>query len=184
MSWVKIIPASLVLMGLASFLADKLSGSGSDKATGSIYDFKMKSLDGQPIDFARYKGKKLLLVNTASRCGKTPQYADLQKLHEQHGDKVVVMGFPANNFLWQEPGSNQEIAGFCERNYGVTFQMFEKISVKGKDRHPLYQWLAGKTGKSPDWNFAKYLVDEDGETVTFFNSSVKAYEKPVMEKIL
>lgn len=184
MNWVKIILGILAVMGLASFLADKLSGSEPVQTTGSIYDFKVKSLEGQTIDFAQFKGKKLLLVNTASKCGKTPQYADLQKLHEQHGDKVVVLGFPANNFLWQEPGSNQDIAEFCERNYGVTFQMFEKISVKGKDKHPLYQWLAGKTGKSPDWNFAKYLVREDGETVTFFNSSVKAYEKPIMEKIL
>jgi glutathione peroxidase len=184
MSWVKVIFVVVVLMGIGAFFSGKFSGQEPDRATGSIYDFKINSLDGQVIDFSQFKGKKLLIVNTASKCGKTPQYEDLQKLHEHYGDRVMVLGFPANNFLWQEPGSNQEIAEFCERNFGVTFQMFEKVSVKGRDKHPLYQWLSGKTGKSPDWNFAKYLVEEDGETVTFFNSNVKAYERPIMEKIL
>jgi glutathione peroxidase len=184
MNLIKVLFIGLVIVGLAAFLSKKLAKSKPLQAKGSIYDFKITSLDGQVIDFALYKGKKLLIVNTASKCGKTPQYADLQKLHEQHGDKVIVLGFPANNFLWQEPGSNVEIASFCERNYGVTFQMFEKISVKGSDKHPLYAWLEAKTGKTPDWNFAKYLVSEDGNTVTFFNSSVKAYEKPIMDKIL
>jgi glutathione peroxidase len=184
MNLIKILFSGLVIVGLAAFLSKKLAKSEPLPVKGTIYDFKITSLDGQVIDFAQYKGKKLLIVNTASKCGKTPQYADLQKLHEQHGDKVIVLGFPANNFLWQEPGSNEEIASFCERNYGVTFQMFEKISVKGSDKHPLYAWLEAKTGKTPDWNFAKYLVSEDGNTVTFFNSSVKAYEKPIMDKIL
>jgi glutathione peroxidase len=184
MNLIKVLFIGLVIVGLAAFLSKKLAKSKPLQAKGSIYDFKITSLDGQVIDFALYKGKKLLIVNTASKCGKTPQYADLQKLHEQHGDKVIVLGFPANNFLWQEPGSNEEIASFCERNYGVTFQMFEKISVKGSDKHPLYAWLEAKTGKTPDWNFAKYLVSEDGNTVTFFNSSVKADEKPIMDKIL
>ncbi|MBX2967467.1 MAG: glutathione peroxidase [Cyclobacteriaceae bacterium] len=169
----------LVAVGIFSFL----TGQSTKAEQGSIYDFKISSLDGEVIDFAQYKGRKLLIVNTASKCGKTPQYADLQKLHEQHGDKVTVLGFPANNFLWQEPGSNSDIAEFCERNYGVTFQMFEKISVKGKDKHPLYQWLEAKTGKIPDWNFAKYVVSEDGETVTFFKSGVRVYEQSFMERI-
>ncbi|HRJ31818.1 MAG TPA: glutathione peroxidase [Cyclobacteriaceae bacterium] len=184
MKLTKIILFTVIAMGLAAFLSNKLSKSEPLQATGSIYDFKIPDLSGKQIDFSQYKGKKLLIVNTASKCGKTPQYADLQKLHEEHADKVVVLGFPANNFLWQEPGTNEDIAEFCERNYGVTFQMFEKISVKGKDKHPLYKWLEAKTGKTPDWNFAKYLVSEDGTTVTFFNSSIKAYEKPIMDKIL
>ncbi|MBL7845190.1 MAG: glutathione peroxidase [Cyclobacteriaceae bacterium] len=184
MKLTKIILFTVIAMGLAAFLSNKLSKSEPLQATGSIYDFKMADLSGREIDFSQFRGKKLLIVNTASKCGKTPQYADLQKLHEEHADDVVVLGFPANNFLWQEPGTNQDIAEFCERNYGVTFQMFEKISVKGKDKHPLYKWLEAKTGKTPDWNFAKYLVSEDGTTVTFFNSSVKAYEKPIMDKIL
>jgi len=171
-----------LIMGIGAFFSDSFS-SPKGPVTGSIYDFKIMSLDGKEIDFSQYKGKKLLIVNTASKCGKTPQYAGLEKLHEQYGDKVTVLGFPANNFLWQEPGSNTEIADFCERNYGVKFQMFEKVSVKGSDQHPLYQWLQGKTGQKPDWNFAKYLVSEDGNTVTFFKSGVQPLDKELLDKI-
>lgn len=148
----------------------------------SIYDFKINSLDGKTIDFSAYKGKTLLIVNTASECGYTPQYADLQKLHEAFGDKVVILGFPANNFGGQEPGSNTEIASFCQKNYGVTFQMFEKISVKGQDQHPLYAWLKEKTGQEPGWNFSKYLVKPDG-TVKFFKSSVKPMDKEITSEL-
>lgn len=144
-------------------------------SASSVYDFKMNSIDGELIDFAKYKGKALLIVNVASKCGYTPQYADLEKLHEQYGDKVVVLGFPANNFGGQEPGSNLEIAEFCQKNYGVKFQMFEKISVKGEDQHPLYQFLKEKTGSEPSWNFCKYLVKPDG-TIKFYPSKVKPLE--------
>lgn len=169
-------------MGIGAFFSDTFSSPQAPVVT-SIYDLKVKSLDGKEIDFSQYKGRKLLIVNTASKCGKTPQYAGLEKLHEQYGDKVTILGFPANNFLWQEPGSNAEIAEFCERNYGVKFQMFEKVSVKGGDQHPLYQWLQSKTGRKPDWNFAKYLVSEDGSTVTFFTSSVQPLDKELLDKI-
>jgi glutathione peroxidase len=173
----------IALMGLVSFLSGKLSSSKPNTPlANSIYDFKIKGLDGKEIDFANYKGKKLLIVNTASKCGKTPQYAGLEKLHEQFGSRVNVLGFPANNFLWQEPGNSEEIAAFCERNYGVQFQMFEKVSVKGSDQHPLYQWLEAKTGKHPDWNFAKFLVNEDGTQVTFFNSSVQPLDQNIVDK--
>jgi len=148
----------------------------------SIYDFKINSLEGNPIDFSVYKGKTLLIVNTASECGYTPQYADLQKLNETFGDKVVILGFPANNFGGQEPGSNQQIATFCQKNYGVTFQMFEKISVKGDDQHPLYAWLKEKTGQEPGWNFSKYLVKPDG-TVKFFKSSVKPMDSQITSEL-
>lgn len=148
----------------------------------SIYDFKMNSLDGKEIDFEQYKGKNLLIVNVASQCGYTPQYADLQKLHETYGDKVVVLGFPANNFGSQEPGTNMEIAQFCQKNYGVEFQMFEKISVKGDDQHPLYQWLKEKTGQEPSWNFCKYLVKADG-SVTFFPSKVKPLDQQIINAL-
>ncbi len=180
-----LIPA-LLIMGLTTFLTNKLASNTNKPSVlpgQSIYDFKIKSLAGDEIDFARYKGKKLLIVNTASKCGKTPQYEGLEKLHENFGDKITVLGFPANNFLWQEPGTNAEIAAFCEKNYGVRFQMFEKISVKGGDQHPLYQWLELKTGKHPDWNFAKYLVNEDGSQVTFFNSSVKPLDNSIIAQI-
>lgn len=148
----------------------------------SIYEFKMNSLDGKSIDFSQYKGKTLLIVNTASECGYTPQYADLQNLHETFGDKVTILGFPANNFGGQEPKSNTEIASFCRKNYGVTFQMFEKISVKGNDQHALYAWLKEKTGQEPGWNFSKYLVKPDG-TVKFFKSSVKPMDKEIISEL-
>jgi glutathione peroxidase len=150
--------------------------------SSSIYDFKMNSIDGELIDFSKYKGKTLLIVNVASKCGYTPQYADLEKLHEEHGSKVVVLGFPANNFGGQEPGSNLEIAEFCQKNYGVQFQMFEKISVKGDDQHALYKWLKDKTGSEPTWNFCKYLVKPDG-TVKFFNTKVKPLDAQILDEL-
>lgn len=148
----------------------------------SIYDFKINSLDGELIDFSKYKGKTLLIVNVASKCGYTPQYKDLEQLHKQFGSKVTVLGFPANNFGSQEPGTALEIAEFCEKNYGVSFQMFEKISVKGDDQHPLYKWLAEKTGEQPSWNFCKYLVKPDG-TVKFFPSKVNPLDKEIIDAI-
>lgn len=152
------------------------------QSASSVFDFKMNSLEGKTIDLSQYKGKTLLIVNTASECGYTPQYADLQKLHETLGDKVTILGFPANNFGGQEPGSNAEIASFCKKNYGVTFQMFEKISVKGKDQHPLYAYLKEKTGQEPSWNFCKYLVKPDG-TIKFFKSSVKPMDKEITSEL-
>jgi glutathione peroxidase len=148
----------------------------------SLYDFKMNAIDGSVIDFAQYKGKTLLIVNTASECGFTPQYTDLQKLHEQYGSKITILGFPANNFGGQEPGDNHQISAFCQKNYGVTFQLFEKISVKGKDQHPLYQFLKEKTGEEPSWNFCKYLVKPDG-TIKFFPSKVKPLDKEIIESL-
>ncbi len=130
------------------------------------------------IDFNQYKGKKVVLINVASKCGYTPQYADWEAFHKKHGDNIVVLGFPANNFMGQEPGSNEEIAEFCQRNYGVSFQMFEKISVKGSDQHPLYQWLSQKdkngwNDKEPSWNFCKYVVNESGALTHFFAPGIK-----------
>ncbi|MBR0571282.1 glutathione peroxidase [Microvirga sp. STS03] len=147
-----------------------------------FYDFKLSSLEGKEVNLSDYKGKKVLLVNTASECGYTPQYADLEQLHDTHGDKVVILGFPANNFGGQEPGSNEEIAQFCQKNYGVSFQMMEKISVVGEDKHPLYAWLAqnAPNHEEPNWNFCKYLVNEEGKVVAFFPSKVK----PMGEEIV
>ena len=150
-----------------------------------IYDIKAETIDGKTISLEAYKGKKMLIVNTASKCGFTPQYEGLQKLHEEHGDKIAILGFPANNFLWQEPGSNDKIASFCQVNYGVTFQMFAKVSVKGSNKHPLFKWLSKKNlngwnDKAPSWNFCKYLVDEEGNLTEFYGSSVK----PTDERIL
>lgn len=149
---------------------------------GSLYEFQMSAIDGKQIDFSQYKGKTLLIVNTASKCGYTPQYADLQKLQDTYGNKVTILGFPANNFKGQEPGTNAEIADFCQKNYGVSFQMFEKISVIGEDRHPLYAWLKEKTGQEPTWNFCKYLIKPDG-TVKFFNQRVNPMSKEILDEI-
>lgn len=151
-------------------------------ASSSLYDMKMNSLDGKEIDFSQYKGKTLLIVNVASKCGYTPQYTDLQKLHELYGNKVTLLGFPANNFGGQEPGTAAEIGEFCKSKYGVTFQMFEKISVKGDDQAPLYAWLKEKTGQEPTWNFCKYLVKPDG-TVKFFNSKVKPLDDQIVSEL-
>lgn len=154
----------------------------------SIYDFKLNDIDGNEVDFNQFKGKKLLLVNVASKCGYTPQYADLQKLNEEYGDQVVILGFPANNFGGQEPGTNEDIKQFCSANYGVTFKMFDKISVKGADKHPLYRWLSDKdmngwNDKEPTWNFCKYFIDENGELKKFFASSVNPMDQEIIQLI-
>jgi len=158
------------------------------KPKKSFYTFKMNSIDGEPIDFSQYKGKKVMLVNVASKCGFTPQYAELEQLNQQYGGKLVILGFPANNFKGQEPGSNDEIKEFCQKNYGVKFQMFEKISVAGQDQHPLYQWLSKKelngwNDEAPKWNFTKYLVNENGELIKVFPSKVKPTDKEVIAAI-
>jgi glutathione peroxidase len=167
----------ILFLFLSNLLAPKTKA-----IPASMYDLTLKGLDRTDIPLSKYRGKKLLIVNTASKCGKTPQYEGLQELHQRFGDKVTVLGFPANNFLWQEPGSSEDIAAFCEKNYGVGFQMFEKVSVKGRDQHPLYQWLESKTGHRPDWNFAKYLVNEDASKVTFFNSDVQPLDGQIVSK--
>ncbi len=149
----------------------------------TFYDFKKNAIDGHSIDFSQYKGKTLLIVNVASKCGYTPQYKELQELNDTYAGKVTILGFPANNFKGQEPGSNAEIASFCKANYGVTFQMFEKISVIGSDQDPLYTWLKEKSGKEPTWNFCKYIVKPDG-TVKFFPSAVKPMSKEITDELL
>jgi glutathione peroxidase len=179
------IVAGIIIMGIFALLSEKLFPfSSAQKIKGSLYDFTINGLDGTPIGFQRYRGKNLLIVNTASKCGYTPQYETLQKLQETYGDKVTVLGFPANNFLWQEPGSNDEIADFCQKNYGVTFQMFEKISVKGNDQHPLYRWLSAKAGKKPSWNFCKYLVNKQGEVTGFYGPKVSPLDEVIVKQIM
>lgn len=149
----------------------------------SFHDFQMNAIDGSPIDFDQYKGKYVLVVNVASKCGYTPQYEDLQNLHEQFGDKIAVLGFPANDFGGQEPGTNMAIAQFCEANYGVSFQMFEKIAVKGSSRHELYAWLEKQSGQSPSWNFCKYLISPEGEVLGFFSSAVNPLDEQITGKL-
>ncbi|WP_345266522.1 glutathione peroxidase [Nibrella viscosa] len=144
----------------------------------TLYDFTMKSIDGKPVALSGFKGKKVVILNVASKCGYTPQYADWEKFYKEHGSKIVVLGFPANNFMSQEPGSNEDIATFCQKNYGVTFPMFEKIDVTGDSQHPLYKWLSTKSlngwnDKTPSWNFCKYVINENGQLTHFFASGVK-----------
>lgn len=153
----------------------------------SIYSFKLKGIAGNEIDFSKFKGKKILIMNVASKCGYTPQYEDWEKFHKAHPE-IVILGFPANQFGGQEPGSNEEIAQFCKLNYGVSFQMMEKVVVKGKEKCELYQWLTDKNlngwnDKEPTWNFCKYLINEKGELVKFFASGVKPDNKEFLEAI-
>ena len=170
---------------------------------GSIYDFKVPGLDGE-IDFAAFKGKKILIVNTASECGNTPQYAELEKLYQQYKNKLVIVGFPANDFGAQEPGSNEQIKEFCSREYRISFPMAEKIAVKGEQMHPLYKWLVSEsrelakkveTKNSKDWawknflqnpvtwNFTKFLLDEKGQLQAVFHNKVSPLDDEVKKLI-
>lgn len=161
-------------------------GSAQDK---SFYDFTVKTIDGKDFNLSELKGKKVLVVNVASKCGFTPQYADLEKLYETYkGDGFVVIGFPANNFLWQEPGTNEEIQSFCTLNYNVTFPMMAKVSVKGKDMAPLYQWLTqknrnGKQDAPIKWNFQKFMIDENGNWVGTLPSATSPLSETIVNWI-
>lgn len=172
---------SIFFMGI---FAKQAVGQKQSLRSKSIYDISINSLMGEQIDLHKFKGKKILFVNVASKCGFTPQYADLQKLHEMYGDKLVLIGLPCNQFGEQEPGSAEEIESFCTKNYGVDFLMTEKIDVKGENQHPLYQWLTKKENNGVEnstvkWNFQKYLIDEDGHYLNFFYSITK----PLSSKI-
>lgn len=159
---------------------------GTDK---TVYQFTMTTIDGKDVSISEYKGKVLLFVNTASECGYTPQYEGLQKLYEKYNDQgLVILGFPSNDFGGQEPGSDDEIQAFCTKNYGVTFPMFSKITVKGADKHPLYQFLTektsnGKVEQEVKWNFFKFLVNRNGEVVQAFPSSVKPLSDDILVAI-
>ena len=143
-------------------------------AASSVHEFTLPSIDGAPAPLSAYKGKVALIVNVASQCGYTPQYSGLEKLYEKYKDKgFVVLGFPANNFGAQEPGTNQEIKTFCTRNYNVTFPMYSKISVKGSDKAPLYKFLTDSSSGEVKWNFTKFLVDENGKVLSRFESAVE-----------
>lgn len=152
-----------------------VSTSNIMKPDATIYQFKVTSLVGGTIDFSKFKGKKILIVNTASKCGNTPQYDDLEKLYEKYKDKLVIVGFPANNFGGQEPGTNSQIEEFCKKNYGVTFPMAAKVSVKGNDMAPIYKYIVAQAEEKGfndpiKWNFTKFLFDENGKFLTvFFN---------------
>ncbi|HCL06615.1 MAG TPA: glutathione peroxidase [Chitinophagaceae bacterium] len=153
---------------------------------GSIHSFKVKSIEGGTIDFAKFKGKKILVVNTASKCGYTPQYEALQKVADEYKDKLVIVGFPANNFGGQEPGSDGEIQEFCKARFGVKFPLASKVSVKGEDIAPIYQWLTSKAKNGVldaeiKWNFNKFLLDENGKMIAYFESKVKPDSEDILK---
>jgi glutathione peroxidase len=165
----------LILMATSLFNSPEVP---NESEALSVHSFTVKTIDGKSVKLREYAGKKLLIVNTASECGYTPQYKDLQELATKYADKVVVLGFPSNNFGGQEPGSNAEIKSFCTKNYGVTFPMFDKVEVVGNKAAPLFKYLSNKAqngvvNDAPKWNFCKYLIDENGKVIKFFPSSVK-----------
>ena len=155
------------------------------RSSMSIYNLSYTSINGKEVRLDAYKGKKLLIVNVASKCGFTPQYEGLEKLYETYKDKLTIVGFPANNFHSQEPGSNEEISEFCKLNYGVSFPLAQKISVVGEDKDPIYKWLTDKSLNGwnelePQWNFYKYLIDENGELIKVFASQTKPLDEEII----
>lgn len=167
----------------ACFNASKVASrpietSPAQNGKSAFLQFTANTLDGKPVRIDQFKGKKIIVLNVASKCGYTPQYADWEKFYTANKDKIVVLGFPCNDFLGQEPGSSEEIAEFCQKNYGVTFPMFDKVHVKGEDKSPIYRWLTdpvqnGWNNQEPTWNFCKYLINEKGELTHFFAAKVK-----------
>ena len=191
----KIMITKIILV-LTIMVAALWAISGSSKnaypksvSSASFYDLKVKSLNNEDIDLKIFRGKKLLIVNVASRCGYTPQYKGLQELYEAHGDKIEILGFPCNDFGSQEPGTAKEIASFCSLNYGVSFPMMEKVHVKGNNIHPVYNWLTDKdlngwNSTKPSWNFCKYLISEEGELLKFYRSGVKPMSSELTADII
>ncbi|MES2689815.1 MAG: glutathione peroxidase [Bacteroidota bacterium] len=185
-----IIVAAFIVVGFLTYSFITRRGHVKHAALGKkFYDLKVKTLDGkQTINFAEYKGKKILCVNTASECGYTKQYEGLQKIAEQYKGKLVVIGFPCNQFGGQEPGSTEEIDKFCKKNYGVTFPLTEKVDVKGDKQHEVYQWLCQKNNNGMGdyevkWNFNKFLIDENGNLVAYYPSSVKPESEELAKAI-
>ena len=173
MKWIIVI--SLFCLSF-SFLYSFINKRNLDLSNNSesFYEYSSVTIDGEEFKMSNLKGKKVIIVNVASKCGYTPQYEGLQKLYMQYKDKVEILGFPSNDFLWQEPGKNSDIKSFCTTKYGVTFPMFEKVKVKkGKNQDPLYMWLShlelnGINNQAPSWNFCKYLINEKGELENFY----------------
>jgi glutathione peroxidase len=185
----RILTFVLSILGMLSLNCFKSAErSNNAMSNKSIYEYSFTSLDGIKTPLSQFKGKKILIVNVASKCGFTPQYDGLEKLYRQYKDKLVIIGFPANNFNGQEPGSNQEIATFCRSTYDVTFPISEKISVIGDDQNELYRWLTDKNLNgwnelAPKWNFYKYLINEEGELINVFPSTTKPLDKEIVSRL-
>ncbi len=188
----KIFIAALILLSSCAQSKNNqpktMSVNQSTETAKSIHSFSVKALDGTNINFADYKGKKILIVNTASECGFTPQYKELEALYEQYKTKLVIVGFPANDFGGQEPGSNNDIKTFCEKNYGVTFPMAEKVAIKGTDIAPIFKWLTSKAENGVldaevKWNFNKFLLDEEGRVIAKFDSGITPMSEDIIGKL-
>lgn len=178
-----LLPLALLVACTSATLKDK---NMETAYPASIYEFKVPSIEGGTIDFSQYKGKKILVVNTASKCGYTPQYEGLEKLYEQYKDKLVIVGFPADNFGHQEPGTDEEIHQFCKVRYGVTFPLASKVSVVGDSTHPLFKWLTSKEENGVldatiKWNFTKFLLDENGHLLASFESAVTPQSEDIVK---
>ena len=179
---------NLKLFILITYLLTLHQAKAQQKTTMSIYDININTLDGSPIDLKTFQGKYILFVNVASECGFTNQYEGLQKLYNKYKDDLMVIGVPCNQFGKQEPGNSEQIQSFCQKNYGVTFLMTEKINVKGKDKHPLYKWLTnkdlnGKNNTSVKWNFQKYVIGRNGEYIDYFYSMTKPMSSKITKLI-
>ena len=179
---------TLAFLTTSLILFTSISKTKSEKNMSSIYNIKINNIDGSPIDLSTYRGKFILFVNVASECGFTGQYEDLQKLYDTYQDKLMVIGVPCNQFGGQEPGSAKTIQTFCKKNYGVTFLITEKVDVKGKNQHPLYEWLTSKDlngveNTSVKWNFHKYLVDGNGQFLDYFYSITKPLSSKITRQI-
>jgi len=184
-----VYPAFMWITKLTGTNTKKMKNESAKSPVVSFYDLSATQIDGKELKFADFKGKKLLLVNTASDCGYTNQYADLQKLYDQFKDKLLVIGFPANDFKEQEKGTDEEIAQFCQKNYGVTFPVIKKsVVIKSAQQNPVYQWLTdssknGWCNQQPSWNFSKYLVDENGVLTNYFDPSVSPLSNEITDKL-
>ena len=180
----------LLLAGSGMFLISCVKVNkkniNNKKPITSFYELEAISIDGDRIKMSDFKGKNILIVNVASKCGYTPQYKSLQELYETYKDELYILAFPSNQFLGQEPGSNNQIKSFCEVNFGVKFDIFEKISVKGSKIHPIYRWLSdsklnGWNSQKPNWNFSKYLIDTDGKLVGLWGPSIEPQSKEITD---
>jgi glutathione peroxidase len=182
--------AFMMIVGSATGSAKEAVAKKETSATEkNVHVFTMKNIDGVDVPLSRYRGKVMLIVNVASKCGYTPQYADLEELNKRYRERgLAVLGFPANNFGWQEPGTDDEIKTFCTTRYNVSFDMFSKISVKGSDQHPLYSYLTSEeanpeTAGGVKWNFTKYLVDRNGKVIAKFGSGVKPLSEELVKAV-
>lgn len=184
----KLILVTLLFSAFVSCSEAQTKMEATQTQSKSIYDYSFTTLTGEKVNLSDYKGKKILIVNTASECGYTPQYEQLEEVYQKYGDKLVIIGFPTNDFGKQEPGSNEEIAKFCQLNYGVTFPMSQKITVKGEETHPLFNWLTsqdlnGKMDYEVKWNFHKFLIDEEGNLLAAYPSKVKPDSEEIISFI-